>query len=153
MYYEYRQADVWEMRNTCPSPFLVAVPPSRCGPSEFTRKLQDMHLARHFGNGNTRKPDVTLIINWFFQDNCKSNLELDCLVTWWVAFIYAIISKSCLGTLRVQPGKVTEGVVQSSRLLRAQTRATGGGLRLQEGCQKSHVRYGRPRYVARSNGL
>ena len=73
------------------------------------------------------------------QENCRSNSELDCLMTWWVASIYAIISKSCLGTLRVQPGRVAEGAVHSSRLLCAQTTATGSGLTLQEGCQKSHV--------------
>jgi len=66
------------MRNTCPSPFLVAVALSSCGPSKFTRKLQDMHLARHFGSGNTRKPDVILIINCFYRRTVE--------VTWnWTA--------------------------------------------------------------------
>lgn len=87
------------------------------------------------------------------QENCRSNLKLNCLMSWWVASTYAIISKCCLGVLKVQPGTVAGGALCSSGLLHVQTRAAGSVLTLQEGCQKSHVRCGRPCYVVRSHGL
>lgn len=63
------------MSNTCPSLFLVAVPPSRCGPLRVYQKAPRRALSQAFWKLRHQKTRCG-INKLLSQENCTSDLEL-----------------------------------------------------------------------------
>jgi len=84
---------VREMRNTCQSQLLVAVAPSCCGPFEFTKKLQNVGLARcvweqHL-NTSGRLPGMGDHALWSEPMGCRDE-RVDLILFLWV-FVFVVV--------------------------------------------------------------